>query len=66
MAPLWVMGKFFEGLEDRWKGGWAEKVSKKVAKLVVLPKKGSTDVSFPKKVVKFLWPSIWPPLFLNF
>jgi hypothetical protein len=22
MAPLWLMGKFFEGLEDRWKGGW--------------------------------------------
>jgi hypothetical protein len=20
--PLWLVGKFFEGLEDRWKGGW--------------------------------------------
>jgi hypothetical protein len=20
--PLWLMGKFFCGLEDRWKGGW--------------------------------------------
>jgi hypothetical protein len=33
MAPLWLMGKFFEGveLEDRWKGvekgGWPPAVS---------------------------------------
>jgi hypothetical protein len=28
----------------------------------VSKKKRSTDVSFPKKVVNFLWPRIWPPL----
>jgi hypothetical protein len=22
MPPLSLMGKFFEGLEDTWKGGW--------------------------------------------
>jgi hypothetical protein len=22
MAPLWLMENFFEGLEDRWTGGW--------------------------------------------
>jgi hypothetical protein len=22
MAPLWLRGKFFEGLQDRWEGRW--------------------------------------------
>jgi hypothetical protein len=55
------MRKFFEGLADRWKGGWPPpwtdlglrigEVSKKGRQVVL--KKRSTDVRFPKKVVKF-------------
>jgi hypothetical protein len=58
--PLWLMENFFEGLEDRWTGGWPsafrriwaenwrklEKVSKK-GRQVGCCLKRSTDVSFP-------------------
>jgi hypothetical protein len=62
----------FEGFEDRWKGGWPplstdlglriEKVSKKGRQVGRSPKKGRQMLASRKKVVKFLWPSIWPPV----
>jgi hypothetical protein len=69
-GPLWLTENYFEGLEDGWTGGcpppgdgWdlgseLEKVSKnkKVVKLSFCKKGRPTDVSFPKKVINFLWP----------
>jgi hypothetical protein len=67
--PFGWVRKFFEGAEDRWKGGWPpfgradlgdlgldenwRKLEKKVAKVGRSPKKGRQS----------LWPPVWPPFY---